>query len=82
MTEFKLDKRAIDQLGKDLAKQQASELQKMFDRLERSHRDKPVDEVKRALKSEWERTGGKITDPELTSYATEIAAGTHIRVTT
>jgi inorganic triphosphatase YgiF len=83
MSDFKFDQRAIDQLAKELVKDEAKKLQKMMDDLLRRHKGHPVAEVKSALVREWEkRDGGKVTDPELTEWATHISEGTRIKIET
>jgi hypothetical protein len=83
VAEFKFDKKALDEVVADAVKQRASEVQNLLDGLARSCAGKPVDEVKLTLKREWERRpGARITDPELTRFATERAAGRRIDVRT
>ena len=74
-------RKAMDQAVGGAMKEVRKNTQATFDRLSRSHKGKPVPEVKRALKRAWEREpGAKITDPELTAYATAISEGTRIKV--
>jgi len=82
MSDFKFDQRAIDKLAKELVKDEAKKLQKMMDDLLRRYKGRPVAEVKSALTREWKKDGGKITDPELTEYATHISEGTRIKIET
>jgi hypothetical protein len=82
MADFKFDQRALDKLAKQAVEAKAKEIQAMLDRLSRSCQGKPVDEVKRTLKREWERDGGKITDPELSQYAEVLATGGRVQVRT
>ena len=56
-------------------------MQRTLDQLARQYKGRPVATVKPALKRAWERNGGKITDPELTEWATAISEGTPIKVT-
>lgn len=58
----------------------AADYQKMFDRIGRQYKGRPVSEIKPALQREWSRIGGSITDPELTDYATLISEGTNIKM--
>jgi len=58
----------------------ANDYQKMFDSLGRRYRDQPVEVIKPALRREWSKIGGRISDPELTDYATLISEGTHIEM--
>lgn len=82
MSDFKFDEKAFDKLAKELVKDEAKKLQKMMDDLARRYKGRPVAEVKSALAREWKKDGGKITDPELTEYATHISEGTHIKIKT
>lgn len=68
--------KAIRPAMKDIA----SEYQKMFDSLSRRYKGRPVSEIKPALKRDWARIGGSISDPELTDYATLISEGTGIQM--
>ena len=79
-SDFKFNKNAIDQIARDAVKQYARDTQPLLDRLAVSEKGKPVDEVKRALKREWERpgTGRTISDPELTQWAETLASGNRI----
>lgn len=58
----------------------ASDYQRLFDSLCRRYKGRPVAEVKPALRREWSRIGGSLSDPELTKYATCISDGTRIRI--
>lgn len=80
MSDFKFDKRAFDKLAKDMVKDEAKRLQKMMDDLVRRYQGHPVAEVKSALARQWKKDGGKITEPELTEWATLISEGTHIKI--
>jgi TRAP-type C4-dicarboxylate transport system substrate-binding protein len=80
MSDFKFDQRAIDKLAKEAVKNEAKRLQKMMDDLLRRYQGRPVSEVKSALAREWKKDGGKVTDPELTEWATEISEGRRITV--
>lgn len=53
---------------------------KMFDSLGRRYQGRPVSEIRLALRREWSRLGGSISDPELTEYATHISEGTRIEM--
>lgn len=58
----------------------ANDYQSMFDSLGRQYRNQPVEIIKPALRREWNRMGGSISDAELTDYATLISEGTHIEM--
>lgn len=49
--------------------------QTLLDNLSRRYAGQAVDAIKTVLQREWARIGGTISDPELTSYATEISKG-------
>jgi len=70
-------------VGKEVQKgleELRSSYQRMFDRLIAQYQGRPVEEIKRALRIQWRREGGDITDPELTEYAQSIAEGRRIDV--
>ncbi|MCZ0856935.1 hypothetical protein OHJ16_02555 [Actinomyces israelii] len=52
----------------------------MFDWLGHQYKGRPVNEVKAALRREWSRLGGRVSDAELTDYAQLINAGTRIEM--
>lgn len=56
----------------------ATQYERMFTSLRRRYAGRPVDEIKPALRREWRRIGGSITDPDLTEYATLISEGHRI----
>ena len=58
----------------------ANDYQKMFDSLGRQYSGRPVEVINSALRREWSKIGGSISDPELTDYATLISEGTHIEM--
>lgn len=58
----------------------ADDYQTMFDSLGRRYRGQPVEIIKLALRREWSRLGGSISDAELTDYSTLISEGTHIEM--
>jgi hypothetical protein len=83
VAQFKFDKKALDKVVAGAVEQRASEVQTLLDGLARTCAGKPIDEVKLTLKRAWERRpGARITDPELTRFATELAAGRRIDVRT
>ena len=81
---FSFDSRDFERQVKKAAergvRQIANEYQRMFDSLGRQYRGKPVEVVKPALRREWARIGGSISDPELTDYARLISEGTRIEM--
>ena len=58
----------------------ANDYQKMFNSLGRRYCGQPVEVIKPALRREWSKIGGSISDAELTDYATLISDGTHIEM--
>ena len=86
MAKFKFDSRKLEQAVMEAAdgavRARANQLQQLVDSLGASHRGRPVDDVKVALRSGWQAaTGdGDITDPELTQWATHIANGRPIHI--
>lgn len=53
----------------------------MFDSLGRRYWGQPLSMIKPALQREWKRVdGGRLTEPDLTEYATAIKRGTKIRM--
>jgi hypothetical protein len=75
---FKLNKAGLDKAVKDSVKEQAKETQALLDKLLRTHKGKPVPEVKTALLREWRRSGGKMADAEATEWATALSEGRRI----
>lgn len=72
--------RELNKLAQGAMSAVASDYQAMFDRLGRQCKGRPVAEVKGALRREWSRLGGTISDAELTEYATLISEGTKIEM--
>lgn len=63
---------ALNSLGRQLEQELAS--------LHRTHVGRPLPEVKAAVKHAVEKIGGRVTDPELTEYATAIQTGQQIKI--
>jgi hypothetical protein len=72
--------REVNRLIQQAVQQEAKDVQRLFDRLARQYKGRPVAVIKPALKRAWERSGGKITDPELTEYSQAISNGRHIKL--
>jgi hypothetical protein len=55
----------------------ARELEAMLNGMSREFQGRPVEEIKPVLAERWAKAtpGGSITEPELTQYAEQIAAG-------
>ena len=80
-SDFKFDKNALKKVVDEGMKETAKEVQRFLDSFARTHKGKPVEEIKRSLRQQWKsKLGGDITDPELTTYAEQIAAGGTIKV--
>lgn len=52
--------------------------QQLLDRMGREYRGKPVSEIKAALRAEWKKLGGDLTDTQLTEFAKRINKGTPV----
>lgn len=70
--------RAIRKDGEAHVQGLSSEMTRDFDRLHAQYANRPVDEIRPALKRAWEKGGGTIGEPELTEYAQMISEGTKI----
>jgi hypothetical protein len=66
--------RAVQGAVKDVA----TEYQRMLDSLLQRYSGRPLAEIRPVLEREWRRIGGRISDPELTEYASHISSGTRI----
>ncbi|QTJ71379.1 hypothetical protein HYG77_38765 (plasmid) [Rhodococcus sp. ZPP] len=76
MSDFQFNEREFELVAKASVEQS---LQKVMDRLQRECEGKSVEEAKQRLAKAWEdATDGKITDPELTTYAKELAVGNRV----
>ena len=74
MSDF--DEREFERVAKAAVEQA---LQRVMDRLQRECKGMSVEETKRRVAQAWEdATDAAITDPELTMYATELAAGSRV----
>lgn len=72
---------ALKKAVNDGVSKMASDLTRQLNALTAQYEGRPVDEVKPAVQDVWRRgTGGTITDPELTQFAEQIAAGGQITV--
>ena len=65
---------------KKMAQGAVNDYQKMFDRLGRQYKGRPVSEIKPVLRHEWARLGGSLSESELADYATLISEGTNIKM--
>jgi hypothetical protein len=80
---FKVDEQGLKRALRQAGKHVAQDAQREFDRLARQSKGRPVAAVKPTVKRMWERLGlGRLAEPQLTEYATELAAGRTINVTT
>lgn len=78
MSGFSDVERAIKKAAEQAYKNQAVEMQSMFDRPGRELKGQPLDLAKSRLRREWTRDGGSITEAELTDYATALVEGSRI----
>jgi hypothetical protein len=72
--------REINRAVQGQVKNIASEYQRMFDQMVRTYAGQPTATIKPVLRRNWQKIGGDITDPELTTYAQHISDGTKIQV--
>jgi len=72
--------RELNKMVQGAVKDVAADYQKMFDRLGRQYKGRPVAEIKPVLRREWSRLGGSLSEAELTDYATLISEGTNIKM--
>lgn len=79
---IKIDQRALKKVAQQAARNMASDLTRALNALRSRYEGRPLSEVKAAVQSTWARHsgGGSITDPELTAYAEDIAAGRRVEV--
>ncbi|QDQ95380.1 hypothetical protein FND50_34790 [Rhodococcus sp. WB9] len=79
MSDFQFHEHELEQLAKATVERT---LQHMMDRLQQECRGKSVEETKRRLgQAREDAPDADITDPELTAYATELAAGKRVIIT-
>lgn len=71
---MRFNERALDKILQDAVTDLASEYQEMFDNFAR-YQGRPVSEIKPVLQREFARLGGKISEAQLTDYATHISEG-------
>ena len=85
MANFEFNERALKKLVKEgVEKNVLPAVQRALDDVYRSHKGKPVAEIKPVLQRRWARIGQgyKLTDPHLTAYAEAISEDRRIRVRT
>ena len=76
MSDF--DEREFERVAKATVEQS---LQRVMDRLQRECKGMSVEETKRRVAQAWEdATDAAISDPELTTYATQLAAGSRVTI--
>ncbi|WP_399559161.1 hypothetical protein OH809_45165 (plasmid) [Streptomyces sp. NBC_00873] len=75
-------KRNLQKVANDAATTVAGKLSVMLNGMSKEFEGRPVEEIKPVLQQRWASTaGGSITDPELTQYAEQIAAGGTFNIT-
>lgn len=69
--------RAVEKEASKALRPLARDLEEMLNGMSREFQGRPVEEIKPVLVARWKKTtpGGSITEPELTQYAEQIAAG-------
>jgi hypothetical protein len=80
MAKFEFNERAIDQLVQEAARKTQSEIERDLNQLSRQLEGQPIEAIKAALQESFRNRGGKITDPDLSTYAQAIQDGRHITV--
>lgn len=75
---FEFNGREIKKLQRQVVRDSAAEIEQMFQRLRRQYQGRPVSTIKPVLKREWAKLGGKMTDTELTEYATLVSEGARV----
>lgn len=86
-SKFTFDPKGFEQNLKKVANEAVvkagDKLSAMLNGMSKEFEGRPVEEVKPVLQQRWTATaGGSITDPELTQYAEQIAAGGTFNVET
>jgi hypothetical protein len=78
---FELNRDALTKVANDAAAIQAQQMQTLLDSLTATEEGKPVEDVKATLERRWtEDLGGTLTDPHLTAWAEQLAAGGRVIV--
>ncbi len=81
---FEFDDRAfrreVDKEVRKSLEEVRKNYQRLFERITTRYQGRPLEEIKRVLRTEWRREGGDITDPDLTEYAQAISEGRRIEV--
>lgn len=76
---IKINEKKLAKLVQPALKDIAKQYDRDFASLSRSHKGKPVEEIKPRIKSIFKKHGGSIDDKELTEYAQKISEGTQIK---
>ncbi|MGW6144307.1 hypothetical protein [Streptomyces sp. NPDC055140] len=81
-SKLKIDDSALRKVAEQATRKLASDLTRALNVLTPQYQGRPLDEVKKAVAETWSRHsgGGSITDPELTKFAEQIAAGGQVTV--
>jgi hypothetical protein len=70
----------MDDIIKKAVRAKTAEIQRAITQFARQHKGQPVDKVKPAFQRVWTKNGGeRLTDSELTEYATHISEGRPIK---
>ncbi len=75
---WKVDEKALRTLVQPALADLTSQYNRDFKALERQYRGKPISHIKPALARVFSKRGGKITEPELSTYAQMISDGVTI----
>ncbi|MFJ1993061.1 hypothetical protein [Streptomyces asiaticus] len=81
-SKFQFNEGAIKKVAEQRVAKLAADLTRKLNALTAEYEGRPLDEVKTAVQQVWAREtgGGSITDPELTQFAEQIAAGGQVSV--
>ena len=82
MAKFKIDDRALKKAVRQGVQKMADDLTRALNGLTTRYQGKPLEEIKPEIQREWSKHsgGGSITEPELTQFAEQIAAGGRVTV--
>ncbi|MFC9121684.1 hypothetical protein ACFTXO_18100 [Streptomyces sp. NPDC057067] len=74
--------RGIKKAAGGMMQKLAADLTKMLNGMSQEFEGRPVEEIKPVLQQRWKRVAdGSITDPRLTQYAEQVAAGGTFNIT-
>lgn len=78
---FRLNEEAVKKVANDAVAIKAQQMQSLLDSLASTEKGKPVEDVKATLERRWtEDLSGTLTDPHLSAWAEQLAAGGRVIV--